>query len=89
MTRRGAAVALWLAFVFVAWNVAYDRRVAMAAAEFTHEQVLRSQRGEAVTPIHTGFSPRVGEAARFASVVVTPLLIAGSLVLFWSFRRSS
>lgn len=88
MTRR-AAIGLWLAFAFVTWNVVFDRHVERATVEFTREQVLRHQQGEAVTSIHAGVSPRVREAAWLASAWVGPILAAGVLALSFRSGRSS
>jgi hypothetical protein len=87
MTRLGVAIALWCVFAFVTWNVIYDRLVAVAAVEFTRDQITRHQTGQPVTSIHEGFSPRVREAALEASLWTTPILAAGALSVFLSFRR--
>jgi hypothetical protein len=84
--RVGVAIALWLTFVFVAWNVIYDRYVAISAVEFTRQQILRQQRGEPTTSIHTGFSPSVGDAAWRASLWMTPVLAGGCVCLYFTFR---
>jgi hypothetical protein len=86
MTRR-VLVALWLVFAFVAWNVIFDQLVATSAVEFTRDQVTRHHQGQPVTSIHDGFSPRVGEAAVEASLWTLPILAAGALATFFSFRR--
>lgn len=87
MRRPAVVVALWLAFTFVAWNVIFDRLVWTAATEFTREQVVRHQQGNAVTSIHDGFSPRVRDAAVQASVWTTPIVATGAILIFFSFRR--
>ena len=88
MSRLAVAMAVWIAFVFVAWNVLYDRYVAISAVQFTREQILRDQRGEPVTPIHDGFSPQVSAAARRASLWMSPVAVAGALTIYFTFRRS-
>lgn len=87
MTRPGVVIALWGAFVFVAWNVIYDQLVWTAATDFTRAQVLHYQAGRAVTSIHDGFSPRIGEAAWRASLWTLPIVAAGAVAVFFSFRR--
>jgi hypothetical protein len=88
MSRLAAAIALWMAFVFVAWNVIYDRYVAVSALEFTREQIQRHQRGDALTSIHDAFSPRVGEAAWRATMWVAPLVLGGAVSIYVTFRRA-
>jgi hypothetical protein len=85
--RRGVVIALWIAFAFVTWNVIFDRHVANAAVEFTREQILRYQQGQATTTIDVGFSPRVRNAAWRASLWTSPILVAGALSIYFGFRR--
>ena len=85
--RRGVAIALWIAFAFVTWNVIFDRHVANAAVTFTREQIVRYQQGYATTPIEVGFSPRVKDAAWRASLWTSPILVAGALSIYFGFRR--
>ena len=87
MTRLGVAVAVWALFVFIAWNVTFDRYVVASSLEFTREQVTRHQRGESLTSIHEGFSPRVREAALQASLRVSPLVVIGAGAIVFGFRR--
>ena len=87
MTRPGVVIALWAAFVFVAWNVIYDQLVWTAATEFTREQVTQFQAGRAVTSIHDGFSPRVSDAAWRASLWTLPIVAAGGVAVYFSIRR--
>jgi hypothetical protein len=89
MSRLAVAVALWVAFVFIAWNVIYDRYVAVAAVEFTRQQILAYDRGAPLTPIHDGFSPRVRDAAWRASLLVSPIAVAGGVAIYMAFRRTS
>jgi hypothetical protein len=88
MNRIGVAIALWLALAFVTWNVIFDRSVADAATAFTREQIVRYQQGQTLTSIHAGFSPRVALAAWHASLWVSPIVVAGGLAIFSTFRRT-
>jgi hypothetical protein len=87
MIRRRVAIALWVVFAVVAWNVIFDRLVWTAATEFTRDQVLRHQAGQPVTSIHEGFSPRVRIAAMQASLWTLPIVVAGAASIYFSFRR--
>jgi hypothetical protein len=87
MARAGVVAALWAAFAFVTWNVMFDRHIYVAAVEYTRDQVLRSQNDAPLISIHDGFSPRVGAAARQATLWVLPILGVGALMTFLSFRR--
>lgn len=87
MTGRWLVIALWCAFVFVAWNVIFDQLVWTAAMEFTREQVTRHHAGQSVTSIHDGFSPRVATAAVQASLWTLPIIAAGAAFVYFSFRR--
>jgi len=84
---RGVVIALWIAFVFVTWNVIFDRHVANAAVEFTREQIVRYQQGRPTTSIDVGFSPRVRDAAWRASLWTSPIVVAGALSIYFGFRR--
>ena len=84
--RRGAVIALWIVFAFVTWNVIFDRQVAHAAVEFTREQIIRYQQGQATISIDVGFTPRVSGAALRASLWTAPILVAGALSVYFSFR---
>jgi hypothetical protein len=88
MTRIAVAMALWLAFAFVVWNVVFDRYVSVAAVEFTRQQIVGHQRGDAVTSIHAGFSPHVRHAAWKASLWVSPVLVGGAVAVYFTARRS-
>jgi hypothetical protein len=89
MSRLSAAIVLWALFVFVAWNVIYDRYVAIAAVDFTRQQILAHERGASLTSIHEGFSPRVRDAAWRASLFVSPIAIVGGVAIYMTFRRHS
>ena len=87
MTRVRLVAVLWAVFAFVTWNVIFDRRVQVAAEEFTVEQVVRHQNGSPTVSIHDGFSPRVRDAALRATLWVVPILGVGALTTFVSFRQ--
>lgn len=89
MRFRRAAVILWLAFAFVAWNVAFDRAVADAATAFTREQIARAEQGMAVVSIETAFRPQVRRAAAAASGWAALVLAAGGALLAVSHRASA
>ena len=87
MSRRAVVIALWSAFAFVTWNVIFDRLVWTAATEFTREQVTAHRAGRPLTTIHDGFSPRVRDAAFEASLWTLPVIAAGALTVYLSFRQ--
>ncbi|HUE86579.1 MAG TPA: hypothetical protein VMO26_10925 [Vicinamibacterales bacterium] len=87
MTRVGAVAALWAVFAFVTWNVLFDRQVMVSAVEFTRDQIVRHQNGDALISIHEGFSPSVRQAALQATLWVVPILALGALATFLTFRR--
>jgi len=81
---------LWLAFGFVAWNVLFDRRVAVAGAAFTREQTLNHQQGRPLVSIDDGFRPSVRAAAAGAALWAGSLTALGmilSLAAARAFRR--
>jgi len=88
MTRTRVIAALWLVFAFAAWTVAFDREVMLAAQEFTREQILRAQRGEAVATLHEAFSPRVRDAALTALGWAAPVVVAGAAAVIYTARRT-
>ena len=71
---------MWALAAFVTWNVVFDREVAVAAIEFTRDQILRYDRGEPVHAIEAVFRPEVGRAALVATVWAA-LVVAGGLVI--------
>jgi flagellar biosynthesis/type III secretory pathway M-ring protein FliF/YscJ len=71
---------LWLIAASVTWNVVFDRQVAVAAIEFTREQIVRAEHGEPVRTIAAAFQPRVGDAALLATAWAALVLVAGALV---------
>ena len=77
MRARRAAAALWIAFAVTAWNVAFDRMVAVAGARFTRESVERHQAGEPPITIDAGYRPEVGRAAVSASLASVAVLGLG------------
>jgi hypothetical protein len=77
---------LWLLAAFVTWNVAFDREVAVAAIEFTRDQILRYDRGEPVLTIEAAFRPRVSQAALQATAWAA-LVLAGGFVMTRLARR--
>jgi hypothetical protein len=81
MRRVRLAVVLWLLFVFVTWNVVFDRAVADAGLQFTRDQILSYQQGASFDSIAAGFSPHVGRAALKASFYAGIVLACGGLVL--------
>ena len=81
MMQRRLAIALWLAFAFVTWNVAFDRSVADAAHAFTRQQITRYQDGVPVTPIEAGFSPHLRPAALYATLYAGVVLLSGAVVI--------
>jgi hypothetical protein len=81
MKRVRLAVVLWLIFVFVTWNVVFDRAVADAGLQFTRDQIQSHAQGAPVDSIATGFSPHVGRAALKASFYAGIVLACGGLVL--------
>jgi hypothetical protein len=87
MSRRRTAIALWLLFAAVAWNVIFDRLVWTAATDFTRDQILKYQSGGSLPSIHEGFSPEVRRAALQASLWTLPIVAGGAGALFFSFRR--
>jgi hypothetical protein len=83
MTHRRVAIALWLVFAAVAWNVIFDRLVWTAATEFTRDQIVHYQAGEPITSIHGGFSPRLRAAAVQASLWTLPIIASGAAAVFF------
>jgi hypothetical protein len=84
---RRIALILWAAFAFVTWNVVFDRQVYLAAVQFTQQQIDRHQRGEPAGSIASEFRPRLGDAARFASLCGASVLIAGVALTWLADRR--
>ncbi|HXG89979.1 MAG TPA: hypothetical protein VNJ02_16750 [Vicinamibacterales bacterium] len=81
MRSRRTVIVLWLAFAWVAWNVVFDHGVTAGAIEFTRQQVVRHQRGEAVALIEEAYAPRVRAAAMNASLAATAILAIGAAVI--------
>lgn len=85
---RRIALILWAVFACVTWNVVFDRQVYLAAVQFTQQQIDRHQRGEATGSLESQFRPRLGEAARFASLCGASVLMAGVALTWLADRRT-
>lgn len=81
MRRVRCSVVLWLLFVFVTWNVVFDRAIADAGLQFTRDQIQSYQHGASLESIAAGFSPHVGRAALKASFYAGIVLAWGGIVL--------
>ena len=77
MRHRRLAIALWITFAFVTWNVVFDRGVADAAVELSRDQIVRYQQGELVGSIDVRFRPRVRRAALTATLYAGVVLMCG------------
>ena len=87
MTRRRLAIALWILFAFVTWNVVFDRAVTTAALGFTREQIVRYQQGASTASMDTAFRPRVRQAVLTASAYSGAVLLAGLLLIRFANRN--
>lgn len=74
---RRAALLAWLVFASVAWNVVFDRQVAVAGARFVQASVERHQAGRPFVTIARGYRPEVSRAAWQASLWAGAILAAG------------
>ena len=81
MNPRRLAIALWMTFAFVTWNVVFDRAVADAAVEFSRGQIVRYQHGESLLSIDAAFRPRVRRAALIASAWSVPVVVLGAFAV--------
>src|SRR5688500_6207811 len=87
MKHRVLAVALWMTFAFVTWNVVFGRGVTLGAIRFTREQIVRYDQRTAVAPVDSGFRPYVRQAALEASAYAGAVLLCGGLVMFVGRQR--
>ncbi len=87
MRHRRLAIALWITFAFVTWNVVFDRGVADAAVELSRDQIVRYQQGAPVGSIDIRFRPRVRQAAVTATLYSGVVLLCGVGALMLADRR--
>ena len=88
MRPRRIEIVCWAAFAFVAWNVAFDREVAVAGSEFARQQILRYGQGQPVQSIGDAFTPHVRSAALMATGWAGLVAAAGAAVIALGSRRS-
>lgn len=88
MRLRRIEIVCWAAFVFVAWNVAFDRAVAVAGSEFARQQILRYDQGQPLQSIGDGFTPHVRRAALAATGWAGLAAAAGAASMLIGARRS-
>ena len=87
MRARRVEIVGWAVFAFVAWNVAFDRDVAVAGSEFARQQIVRYQQGQPVQTIDQAFTPRVHGAALRATGWAALVAAAGTAVIVFGSRR--
>ena len=87
MRSRRVEIVCWTLFAFVAWNVAFDREVAVAGSEFARQQIVRYQQGQPVETIDQAFTPRVHSAALIATGWAALVAVTGTAVIVFGSRR--
>jgi hypothetical protein len=88
MRSRRIEIVCWAVCAFVAWNVTFDREVAVAGGEFARQQILRYGQGLAVQSIGDAFTPHVRGAALVATGWAALVAAAGAAVIALGTRRS-
>jgi hypothetical protein len=88
MSARRAAIAAWLVFAAVVWNVAFDRQVSIAAVRFANASAERYQSGAALVSIDSGFRPLVREAAADATIWSGAVALLGLGLIRLAARRT-
>ena len=88
MRSRRVDIACWILCAFVAWNVAFDREVAVAGSEFARQQIISYQQGQPVRTIEQAFIPRVHAAALMATGWAVLVAAIGAAVIAFGARRT-
>jgi hypothetical protein len=79
---RRAAVALWLAFGFVLWNVVFDASVILGGRDYLTRQILHQQGKGPGATIHGVMDEAVARGARMATAIGGSVCAVG-LTLVW------
>jgi hypothetical protein len=83
------ALALWMAFAFVAWNALFDYLVVRAGRDYLHEAAMADRQGRPHLLIAEWMRPAVRRAFVHASLLGTAILCCGAVGLFLAIRRQS
>ena len=84
--RLQMAIALWVAFAFVAWNALFDFLVVRAGREYLHAAAIAERDGHQHLLIAEWMGPAVKRAFLYASLLGVAILGCG-LVGFLVARR--
>ena len=81
------AIALWIAFAFVAWNALFDYLVVRAGRDYVHAAVTADHEGRPELLIADWMRPAVERAFVYASVLGTVILGCGLAGILIASRR--
>ena len=83
------ALALWIAFAFVAWNALFDYLVVRAGRDYLHAAAIADRQGRPHLLIAEWMRPAVRRAFVCASLLGTVILCCGAVGVFLASRRHS
>jgi hypothetical protein len=82
--RRRAAVALWIAWIVVVWNVVFDRVLIEAGREYVRVAMAAAQGTGPYTRIDDYMRPAVPRALTLATAAAALIVLVGAA----AFRRA-
>jgi hypothetical protein len=82
-TRR-VAIALWIAWAIVVWNVVFDRVVVVAGRTYLRAAAAAAEAGAPYVRIEDWMRPAAVRGAWLASAAATAILLVGFCLLKWA-----
>lgn len=81
------AVALWLVFAFLVWNVIFDRVVVLAGRRYSHDAVVLYRSSGQYLKIDDVMRPAVRRGVRLASAVAGGIVVVGLVLIRYAATR--
>ncbi len=73
------ALALWIAWAVVLWNVVFDHQLAVAGRRYVHAATVAAEQGTAYARVDDWMRPAVARGLWIASASAGAVLLAGLL----------
>ena len=83
------ALALWVAFAAVVWNVVFDRVLVLAGRRYVYEAATAAQSGGRYMLINDSMRPAVGRAFSTATTAAGAILAFGIVSIGLAARRQA
>ena len=88
LNKNRLALALWVVWAVVVWNVVFDRVIVVASREYLTAATAAASRGGPYLRIDDWMRPAVPRAFREASASAAAILIVGILAVRMAMRKN-